>query len=391
VVVRYGYGVTAAYLSSMAKSAKAVRKPTRTVHEKASGAGRATGRGAAHGAPSGAGRAPGHATADGVVVGAVRALPPGRYLLAVSGGRDSMVLLDAFTTGRTGDIVTVATFDHGTGPAATRAAEFVRREADRLALPVTVGTRPRRATPDGDAAKIQASEEEWRRARWEFLFARAREMGATIVTAHTLDDQVETVCMRIFRQAGARGIAAMFAPSPVARPLIRVRRTAVAEYARAKHVRFVDDPSNASMRFLRNRIRAELLPALERVRPGFGAELTEIAERAAEWRMIVAELVDELGATTIEAKPGSDDEGSLSVAIPAPALIGMPREALGVVWPELVARAGGTLDWRGLARLNGEAGILKPGSEIPVSGGLTVGRTPTSFVVRNQGVAEPLY
>lgn len=335
----------------------------------------------------------GRAAVVDAVVHAVAALPAGRYVLAVSGGRDSMVLLDAFAAARAGEIAAVATFDHGTGPAAKRAAEHVRREAERRGLAVIMGTRAARVTnaESNDAAKGQPGEDEWRRARWEFLNIHAREHGAIVVTAHTLDDQVETVCMRIMRQAGARGIAAMFAPSPVARPLIRVSRDDVADYARAKGIRFVDDPSNASTRFLRNRIRAELIPALERVRPGISDELIAIAERAAEWRMIVADLVDELGATNVEIKPGSGDEGTLSVAIPAPALIGMQREALGVVWPELVARAGGTLDWRGLARLNGESGILKPGSEIPVSGGLSIGRTPTSFVVRNRGVTEPLY
>lgn len=332
------------------------------------------------------------ASGRNAIAASIDALPEGRYLLAVSGGRDSMVLMNAFAAARPAQVAVVASFDHGTGPAATRAADHTRREGERRGLTVVTGSRTGRVMSDGaDAAKVQAGEEEWRRARWEFLNAQARELGATIVTGHTLDDQVETIFMRIFRHAGARGIAAMFAPSPIVRPFIRVPRDDVADYAKSKGIKFLEDPTNASMRFLRNRIRHELLPAAERVQPGISAELIRIAERAAEWREIVADCVDILGAVDVAIKPGQGDEGTLSVAIPAPALIGMQRELLGVIWPELVARAGGSLDWRGLARLNGEAGMLKAGSEIPIAGGLSVMRTPTSFVVRNQGVDGPLY
>ena len=69
---------------------------------------------------------------------AIRALPAARYLLAVSGGRDSMVLLDAFARYR-GDMVAVATFDHGTGPAAENAALLVELEGARRSIPVVMG------------------------------------------------------------------------------------------------------------------------------------------------------------------------------------------------------------------------------------------------------------
>ena len=71
---------------------------------------------------------------------AVAALPPGRYLLAVSGGRDSMVLLDAFAAVRT-DIAAVVTFDHGTGPHAVKAVAHVERETQRRGLTAIAGKR----------------------------------------------------------------------------------------------------------------------------------------------------------------------------------------------------------------------------------------------------------
>src|SRR5665213_1934450 len=99
------------------------------------------------------------------VSASVRALPRGRYLLAVSGGRDSMVLLDAFARYRS-DAVAAATFDHGTGPAAEQAALLVELEGARRSVAVVSGRRAG-TEPPGEAA--------WRAARWEFLAGWARE------------------------------------------------------------------------------------------------------------------------------------------------------------------------------------------------------------------------
>lgn len=319
---------------------------------------------------------------------AVDALVPGRYLLAVSGGRDSMVLLDAFTTLRT-DAVGVATFDHGTGPAATAAADHVVRATLQRELAVMLGH---------GAGGTQEST--WRRQRWEFLRGWAAELRATIVTAHTEDDQVETVFMRALRDAGARGLAAMYAPSPIARPLLGVSRVDAAAYAAERGVEWVEDPSNARVAHLRNRVRLEMLPAIERVRPGFARELLDIARRAADWRSSLAALVDAMGVTALDGAgvrsvDGSGaraaESGELTVIIPAQALETITAEALPLVWQELVGRAGGSLDWRGTERLAAESPKVRSGAEIPLSGGIVVTRTSTTFVVRNRGGDAPLY
>ena len=113
-------------------------------------------------------------------------------LLAVSGGLDSMTLLHAVSklpSSRRSRIF-VGTFDHGTGPAARKAAALVARESARLGFECAVGQATTSAT----------REEEWRRARWDFLRDLAALRGASVVTAHTRDDQVETVFMRILRE-----------------------------------------------------------------------------------------------------------------------------------------------------------------------------------------------
>src|SRR5215210_2476805 len=126
----------------------------------------------------------------------------GRVVLAVSGGRDSMVLLDYAARWARAAIAAVATFDHATGPAATRAASLVRLRARALGLPVR----------SARARKAGRSEAALRVARWDFLDHVAAEHGAHVATAHTRDDQLETVVMRILRGTGARGLAGLCAP-----------------------------------------------------------------------------------------------------------------------------------------------------------------------------------
>ncbi|MFI5230916.1 MAG: tRNA lysidine(34) synthetase TilS [Gemmatimonadales bacterium] len=303
----------------------------------------------------------------------IRALPHGRYLLAVSGGRDSMVLLDAFA-GCRADIVAVGTFDHATGPAAERAARLVEEEGRLRSVRVVSGRRP---------AGGPAREAAWRGARWKFLSSRAKELTATVVTAHTRDDQLETVAMRVLRDprhTSVRGLAAMYAPSPVARPLLTVGRSDVAAYAAAHQIRYVDDPSNVDRAYLRNRVRLDLLPALETACPGFGAELIGIARRAAEWRESVERVVDTLGTQLLPP-----------LVVPLDPLRALPVEALGVLWPAIAGRAGIVLDWRGTERLVAFTTTGKTGGRIPLSGGAGVERTASTFVLRASGAEDAVY
>lgn len=292
------------------------------------------------------------------------ALPSGRWLLAVSGGRDSMALLDAFVTARGGEIAGVASFDHGTGRAATEAVALVERQALARQLPVMTG---RLDSASGDEAT-------WREARWRFLRGWAAELRATIVTAHSRDDQVETVLLRLLRGAGARGLAAMRSADPtIARPFLGLTRTQIATYADARGLAWVDDPSNASLAFARNRVRHEILPALERRAPGFGAWCWNLSGRAAALRAELAAWVDRELAPT--------DVAQGSVAVRATPLVALSTEEGALVWPEVAARAGLAMDRRGIARLAAWAPSAQPGGQAQLSGG-EVRRTGSTFVMR---------
>lgn len=286
---------------------------------------------------------------------AVRAWLAGdaRLLLAVSGGIDSMVLLHATANAIDRIGIVVATFDHATGPSATRAASLVRRQCAMLGIECISGCSTKRSVRESD----------WRDERWRFLRSAAGESGRTIVTAHTLDDQVETIFMRILRDAGARGLSGLFAESEVARPFIALRRSDVARYAAKNRVTFVDDPSNRSMRHLRNRVRHDLLPAIVAVRPTFPSELIGVARKAARWRNSMATLADAAGA---EAAPN----GSLRIA--RAAVAGYDAEVLRTLWPALAAKANVVMDRRGTHRLAEFTMKGHTGGSIQLSGGIEV-------------------
>lgn len=276
-----------------------------------------------------------------------------------------MVMLDAAC--RAECDVMVATFDHRTGPASAEAVELVRSRAEELGVRCVVGRARARLT--GEAA--------WREQRWAFLRKVAGDLNATTATAHTLDDQVETVFMRILRDAGPRGLAGLYAQSDVARPLLGTRRSEVEAYAAERRIEYVNDPSNLSRRHLRNRVRLDLLPGVLAVRPSFSEELLDLARRAADWRATVGAVVEGFGLER-------HADGSLFVA--RRALEAYDERELAVLWPEIAARAGVTMDRRGTRRVAAFTIEGATGGSIQLSGGTEVVRTREHFVVRRKSL-----
>jgi tRNA(Ile)-lysidine synthase len=276
-------------------------------------------------------------------------------VLAVSGGLDSMVLLTsaARLPARKRKNLTVATFDHGTGKAAGRAAALVVRYSSRCGFPCVTGR----------ASTVGSKEEEWRRGRWEFLRRVASSKDASVVTAHTLDDQIETVFMRILRDAGPRGLAGLYAESEIVRPFLDISRSKLVEYARALHVPFVQDPSNADRKHLRNRIRHDILPSIVKRNPRFPDELLAIAHEAANWRRSLEDL-----AGCVETE--SQRDGALRIS--RSSLAGYDDDSLRVLWPALAARASVVMDRRGTQRAAQFTIRGATGGTIQLSGGVEI-------------------
>jgi tRNA(Ile)-lysidine synthase len=216
----------------------------------------------------------------------------GRVLAAVSGGPDStalLLILKALSERRRLK-VTAAYFDHGLRGAAASAAEraAVQSLASRCGLELAIGA--------GDVAGLRQTaklswEEAARRARYDFLAMEAGKRGINCVAAgHTADDQAETVLMHLVRGAGLSGIAGMQPgsrwPFPghqglaLIRPLLRLRRAETEAYCLANGVEPVQDSSNRSNAFLRNRVRQELLPKLAEYNPRIVEALGRLADAA---------------------------------------------------------------------------------------------------------------
>ncbi len=253
-------------------------------------------------------------------------------MLAVSGGIDSMSLLDACVRAGRRARLTVATFDHGTGEAATRAATLVREFATSRGLEVVAG----------HGAVAKPDEASWRAERWRFLRDAAEARSAAVVTAHTRDDQVETIVMRLLRGAGGRGLSALRAPSPVRRPFLDLSRSEIEGYASHVGLAWVDDPSNARRAHLRNRVRHDLLPALRSHDSGLEVELLRLAEEAGKLRGACADAVDRV---VIDARAGR---------VLAHAVIdeSWSDEAAALFCQTLADFAGLALDRRGTTRLS---------------------------------------
>jgi len=208
-----------------------------------------------------------------------------RVLLAVSGGADSTAMLHAMTKlrPRLEIELEVATVDHGLRPESGSETARVAASAAALGLPcetLRVNVRAARAQARG------GWQEAARRARLDGLEALAHRRGCTrVALAHQADDQAETVLFRIVRGTGLAGMAGIPHRRGIfVRPLLDVRRAEIARYLAKRGIPFIEDPSNADLRYARPRVRHRLLPALREENPRVTEALLALAAEAAAWR-----------------------------------------------------------------------------------------------------------
>jgi tRNA(Ile)-lysidine synthase len=234
-------------------------------------------------------------------------LPPGPALVAVSGGPDSLALLDllAHSPAARGLDLHVAHLDHGIHADSAQVAESVRAVAEKYRLPVHVirlGLGP------------EAGETAARASRYAGLAELARELGAeTILTAHHQDDQVETILMRMLKGSGPAGLAGIpVRRGRLVRPLLPFRREELAEHLHRIGVSGWEDPANRDPRHERSWLRHELLPRLRIRWPDVDRRLVSVGRQAAAdrsaWDTMLERWPDldlqcEGGAVSVAALP----------------------------------------------------------------------------------------
>lgn len=270
------------------------------------------------------------------------------YIVAVSGGVDSVALLDMMTKAGTSPLV-VAHVDHGIREDSAEDAAFVESLAHQYGLPFRLIQHE--LGPD-------ASEDVARTVRYAFLRSLAEEYGARIVTAHHRDDVVETIAINLHRGTGWRGVATHGAD--VARPLLSYSKQQLTQYAKNNNLEWREDSTNQSDKYLRNRIRrhVETLPESTKQR------LLDLREKQHVYR----NRIDEEVAAIIG--DGPHYSRYFFTHIPT----SVARECLRRITE-------GRLTRPQMDRLHHDIKVAKPGTSTHPGTGVSVGFTTRNFTV----------
>jgi tRNA(Ile)-lysidine synthase len=246
--------------------------------------------------------------------------PPGeRVLVAFSGGPDSTALLLALHEG--GHDVVAAHYDH----ALQAGSELVAAHAERVCRSLGISFICERRTSPVPKGSLQAAA---RALRYDFLVRSAQRTGASrVALGHTADDLVEGAVMHMLRGCGIAGLRGMPAVrGTFVRPMLDVWRADVVAFLRKRGVTALEDPANSNPRYRRVTVRRELLPALERDRPGITRRFHAAAKRAATMQAAIA-----------ASAPAAREGDRISVE----ALQGVPEPVAAEALRALYRRSGG--------------------------------------------------
>ena len=286
-------------------------------------------------------------------------IPAGPALVAVSGGPDSVALLDLLVGSRDAhglDLI-VAHLDHGIHPESARVAKQVRALAESYQLPVHIGLL---------ALGPQASETEARAERYAWLETLRSRLGAGVIfTAHHADDQVETVLMRVLEGSGPAGLAGMaIVRGEVVRPLLSFPRAELLRHLEETGLQSWHDPANADHRHFRSWLRDQLLPMLRRRLPDVDSKIQRISRQAGRDRAAWSSVLDALPDLDFLAE-------SDGISVAAPSLGGYDSPLAQAVILAAARRAGCQL---GPSRVGRVLALVKSGvsgSRVPLGGAWT--------------------
>jgi tRNA(Ile)-lysidine synthase len=217
---------------------------------------------------------------------AIKFPPSGHYVLAVSGGVDSMALMYimAGLAAEQGWKLRVAHYNHGIRSDSALDQQLVQSAASALGLPFH--------TTQGNLGA--ASENTARAARYRFLAELVRQYGAdAIITAHHQDDRQETSFYNLSRGSGRIGAAGVRSRAEVLRPLLGVSKAELLEYARANSITWREDSTNTDLTNPRNFLRHELVPLGRSVLPQFDQRLNEALNSLEQLNLQIRQRADE--------------------------------------------------------------------------------------------------
>ena len=220
--------------------------------------------------------------------------PGDTVICAVSGGADSMALLWCMWMLREklGITVEAAHFNHNLrGAESDRDEAHVRAFCDLRDIPLHLGS-----------AQVKPGEKGLEAAARDARYAFLSGLNGTIATAHTADDNAETVLMHLLRGSGLRGLGGITPKSDrLIRPMLDVTRTEVEDYVQDNWLPFVTDSSNHTDQFLRNRLRHGVMPLLKQENPRLSTSLSAAAQRLRQDEQLLASLAADLDGADVAA------------------------------------------------------------------------------------------
>lgn len=284
-------------------------------------------------------------------------------MVAVSGGVDSVVLLDVLTSQSDLELI-VAHFNHGIRQEAEKDSQFVAQLAERHGLIFEGG--------EGNLGP-DASEDQARRARYAFLNLAKEKYGAkAIITAHHQDDLIETAIINLVRGTGPQGIYAMLDNSKIIRPLIAYPKVQILSCAKERDLIWREDETNQDAKYLRNRIRQTVMPKLT---PASRQEILHLVNQIKATHNQTKRLMGELSdAVLISDKVMSRR-----------AFIGLPTEVSSAFMHEWLSRLGAKdLDRPTIERLTMAVKTGASGSTHDVKNGAKLTLTALEAQFRNR-------
>lgn len=321
--------------------------------------------------------------------------------VAVSGGADSVALLRVLLElrGELGIVLSVAHFHHGIrGAEADRDQQFVQDLAGNFQLDFHLGTGDAPSHARVHKSSLETAARELRRAWFLKLVSEGR--ADKIATAHTLDDQAETVLMRILRGAGALGLAGIFPEQKerhLVRPLLEVSRSEVEAYLNSMGQPWREDSTNRDLQHTRNRIRHELLPQLERdYNPGLRQTLADLAEmsrgEADYWDREVQSLMPRLVHPGKPSRSGRTTTGTASetLSIDLAAFRNLPLAAQRQVLQRIGKQMGTPLEFKHIQQLTALAQEGTGGQRLLLPGGIAAVRSFRELQFGPPTTATPL-
>lgn len=314
-------------------------------------------------------------------------LQPGdRVAVGVSGGADSVALLRILLELRSelGLVLSVAHFHHGIrGAEADADQQFVHELAGRFELEFNLGKGDAPAYAHIRKSGLESAARELR-LRW-FAELVTQERLAKIATAHSLDDQAETVLMRLLRGAGTRGLAGIFPEHKdkrLVRPLLSITRREIEEYLKAIGQPWREDSSNRDLSHRRNRVRHQLLPLLERdFNPAVRRTLAGVAEVSREeseyWNREVASVLPRVLRAGEPSRSGRNFSGAAAhtLALDLAAFRGLPLALRRQVLHAIGEQMGISLEFSHVERLTELIETEAGGKRLVLPGGLRVVRS----------------